>query len=144
MFTVIETITIDRPRAEVFAFLIDGETRPQWDESVVFERLTSPGPVAVGSTIHSRVRAVGRENDFHWRVTEFVASERLATVSTSGPVSTEFVLEFTDAGAGCAVRATIEAHPAGLMRLVEPMISETVRTTLGTSLARAKVLLERR
>lgn len=144
MFTIIETTTISRPRAEVFAFLIDSDNRPLWDPSVVFERLTSPGPVALGSTIHSRVRAVGRENDFHWRVTDFVAPERLATVSTSGPVHTEFLLEFSDADLGCTVRATIDASPAGLMRLVEPMISETVRATLATSLARAQVLLEGR
>lgn len=144
MFTITEAVTIARARTDVFAFLINGNNRPLWDPSVVFERLTSVAPVRVGSTIHSRVRAVGRENDFHWRVTEFEAPARLATVSTAGPVATEFLLEFSDAGAGCTVRATIEASPAGLMRLVEPMISETVRSTLVTALDQAKALLEAR
>lgn len=143
MFTVTDTVTIARPRAEVFAFLTDGAQRPEWDETVVFERLTSPEPVGVGSTIHSRVRPMGRENDFHWRVTRYAPPEHLATVSTSGPVATEFDLAFTETDAGCTVRATIEATPGGLMRLVEPMIAETVRSTLEVSLSRAKTLLER-
>lgn len=142
MFTVSETITIDRPRAEVFDFLVDGRNRPTWDTSVVFEELTSPGPVGVGSSIHSRLRAMGRESDFHWRVTRFDTPSRMATVSTSGPVDTSLLLEFETRDAATVVRATIDVRPSGLMRLVEPVIAENVRSTLVAALARAKLLLE--
>ena len=64
MFTITETIRIERPVQEVFDFLTDAGSRSRWDESVVFEELTSPPPVGVGTTIHSRLRAMGRESDF--------------------------------------------------------------------------------
>ncbi|WP_439591387.1 SRPBCC family protein [Microbacterium sp.] len=109
MFTVSETVTIERPRAEVFDFLIDGRNRPQWDSSVVFEKLTPAEPVAVGSTIHSRLRAMGRESDFHWRVTQFDPPSRMSTLSTSGPVGaghTASVLS-TDSAGRCPDRFPI-------------------------------------
>ena len=144
MFTVIETISIERPVQEVFDFLTDARSRSQWDRSVVFEELTSPLPVGVGTTIHSRVRAMGRESDFHWRVTQFDRPARMATVTTSGPVPTTLVMDFTASGNDCDVRATVECRPEGLMRFVEPMIGEMVRTNLATAFARAKDLLEGR
>ena len=142
MFTVTETILIERPTQEVFDFLTDAASRSQWDESVVFEELTSPLPVGVGTTIHSRLRAMGRENDFHWRVMQFDPPARMATVSTSGPVPTTLVMDFLASGNACDVCATIEATPEGLMQFVEPLIREMVRTNLSTGLARAKALLE--
>ncbi|TDN92299.1 SRPBCC family protein [Microbacterium sp. BK668] len=142
MFTVTETISIRRPAQEVFDFLTDARSRSRWDGSVVFEELTSALPVRVGTTIHSRVRAMGRESDFHWRITEFDPPTRVATVSTSGPVPTTVVMDFVASGIACDVRATIEGRPGGLMRFVEPMIEEMVRTNLTTGFARAREILE--
>lgn len=142
MFTVTETISIKRSVQEVFDFLTDSGSRSLWDESVVFEEVTSPLPVSVGTTIHSRLRAMGRESDFHWRVTQFDPPTQMATVSTSGPVPTTLVMDFIASGNDCDVRATIEVTPEGLMKFVEPMIREMVRTNLAAGLAHAKALLE--
>lgn len=142
MFTVTETVSIRRSPQGVFDYLTDGRNRPQWDTTVISEELTSAGPVGVGSTIHTRMRAVGRDVDFAWRVTQFDSPTRMGVVSTEGLMPTSLLLEFAAVGAGCDVSATIEAEPEGMMRLVEPMISGSVRSTLATGLARAKVLLE--
>ena len=144
MFTVIEAVSIARSREDVFDFLTDGRNRPQWDATVIFEELTSPAPVGVGSTIHTRMRTMGREADFHWRVTEFDPPNRMAIVSTAGLMPTSLTLVFAANGAACDVSAAIEASPAGMLRIVEPMIAESVVSTLGAGLAKAKALLERR
>lgn len=142
MFTVTESVTIDRPVDEVFDFLTDGGNRPKWDASVVSEELTSAGPLGVGSTLHTRQRAMGQEVDFTWRVTRFERPAGMTVVSTSGPLPTTLVFEFAPNGERSAVRATIEGSPTGMMRLAEPLISDMVRTTLATGLARAQALLE--
>lgn len=142
MFTVTETVSIQRSPQEVFEYLTNGRNRPQWDTTVISEELTSAGPVGVGSTIHTRMRAVGREVDFDWRVTHFDSPTRMGVVSTEGLMATSLLFEFAAVGDGCDVSATIEAEPEGMMRLVEPMIAGSVRSTLATGLARAKVLLE--
>ena len=51
------TITIDRPRDEVFAFLADLENLPRWNYAISRTRKVSAGPVALGSRFH-QVRTV--------------------------------------------------------------------------------------
>lgn len=140
MFTVTESVTIDRPVTEVFAFFTEGRAR--WDESVISEELTSPPPVGVGSTLHTRMRAVGREVDFDWRVTAYDPGARMAVTSTSGVMATSSDLQFADASGATVVAVRIDAEPTGIMRLAEPMIADSIRSTLSTSLARAKRMLE--
>lgn len=144
MFTVIETVSIARPVREVFAFLTDGRNRPQWDTTVISEELTSEGPVGVGSTIHTRMRAMGREVDFHWLVTAFDPPNGMAIISTEGMLPTSTTFDFTASGEGCIATATIEGDPPGMLRIVEPMIAGGVRSTLADGLARAKAVLESR
>jgi uncharacterized membrane protein len=140
MFTVTESVRIDRPVTEVFDFFTEG--RAQWDESVISEQLTSPPPVGIGSTMHTRMRAVGREVDFDWRVTAYEPGARMAVTSTSGIMATSSDLQFADANGATVVAVRIDAEPTGIMRLAEPMIADSIRTTLSTSLARAKRMLE--
>lgn len=142
MFTVTETVSIDRSVEDVFDFLSDGRNRPRWDTTVISEELTSAEPVGVGSTLHTRMRAFAREVDFDWRVTAFDRPDRMSVVSTDGPMPTSLVFEFTAVGDACGVSATIQGEPDGMMRMVEPLISGAVRSTLAEGLARAKALLE--
>ena len=144
MFTVSESVSIARSPEEVFDFFIDGRYRPQWDPTVVFERLTSPEPFGVGSTIHSRMRTLAGESDFHWRVTQFDRPTRVAMVSTAGILPTSVLFAFSAAEDGCDARATIDGRPTGLLRIAEPVIGESMRSTLATGLLRAKAMLERR
>jgi hypothetical protein len=142
MFTVTETVSIDRSVQEVFDFLSDPGNRSRWDATVISEELTSPEPVGVGSTIHTRMRAFTREVDFDWRVTAFDPPIRMAVVSTAGLMPTALMFEFAGVGDGCAVIAAIEGEPEGLLRAVEPLIAAGVRSTLADGLQRAKALLE--
>ncbi|MCK6079542.1 SRPBCC family protein [Microbacterium sp. EYE_5] len=142
MFTVTESVRIDRRVDEVFDFFTEGRAR--WDESVISEELTSPPPVGVGSTLHTRMRAMGREVDFDWRVTAYETGSRMAVTSTSGIMATSSDLQFADAGGGTLVAVRIDAEPTGMMRLAEPMIAESIRSTLASSLGRAKRMLEER
>jgi hypothetical protein len=88
------------------------------------------------------MRMMGREVDFDWRVVEFEPPLRMAIVSTAGLLSTSLTMEFSTRGSLCHVRATIDGRPTGMLRIVEPMIAETVRSTLADGLARARALLE--
>ena len=144
MFTVTESVLIARSAEDVFDFFTDGRNRPRWDDTVVFERLTSPEPVGVGSTIHTRMRTMGRESDFDWRVTEFDRPTRMGVVSTAGMFPTSLLFAFRTAEGGCRASATIGGEPKGMLRIVEPMIAESVRSTISTGLLRAKALLEER
>jgi uncharacterized protein YndB with AHSA1/START domain len=51
------TVIIQRPVEEVFAFLADFENLPKWNDAIVETTKTSPGPVAVGTT-YRQIRSV--------------------------------------------------------------------------------------
>ena len=142
MFTVVETVHIAHPLEGVFDFVADPRNRARWDASVISEELTSPGPMGVGSTLHSRLSAMGREVQFDWRVTVFDAPTVMGVVSTRGPLATGLALELAGDDSATELRATIEASPSGMMLLVEPVISQAVRSNLASGLARVKFLLE--
>lgn len=142
MFTVIERVDVARGAASVFEFLTDPARRAEWDRTVVSERLLSPPPVQAGSEIRTRMSILGRDADYDWRVTVFDPPSAMALVSTSGMMPTRLRFDIAEAGDGCRVTATIEGSPEGMLRLAEPIISETVRSTFSDSLQRAKGLLE--
>lgn len=142
MFTVTEVVVIARSRSDVFAYLTDAGRRPEWDDTVISESLTSPPPVGVGSTIHSVMRVMGREVEFDWQVTEYVPPGRMAISSTRGTFPTSLLFDLADHGDATRVSATIDGEPSGMLRLVEPMIEDTIRSTLATGLGRVVRILE--
>ncbi len=142
MFTMVERVEIARDAASVFAFLTDPARRAEWDRSVVSEELLTPPPVKIGSAIRTRMTVMGREIEFDWRVTAFDPPTTMAATSTSGTMPTRLRFDVADTDAGCRVTATIEASPSGMLRIVEPIVAESARSTLAAGLARAKALLE--
>ena len=57
MQTFENTVTIQRPAEEVFAFLADFENTPMWNYAIEETSKTSPGPVGVG-TRYRQTRSV--------------------------------------------------------------------------------------
>ena len=142
MFALEERIEIAREPDAVFAFLTSPEHRREWDRSVVSETLVSPAPVKVGSTVRTRMRVMGRDLAFEWRVTELDPPTAMAARSVTGTMPTHLRFAFEPTDAGCRVVARIHAEPGGMLRLVEPVVAQTARSTLAAGLARAKTLLE--
>lgn len=54
-------VAIDRPIADVFAFVADAETAPQWQDDLAAVRRTTPGPVGLG-TAYRALRIQSREH----------------------------------------------------------------------------------
>ena len=92
MFTRRVSVVIARPRDEVFAFIEDARNRPQWDDSVDSEELTSPEPIGV-EMIRTKLRSMGREYQYDWRITEHEPPRRVTIESTDGPFPTTLVFD---------------------------------------------------
>jgi hypothetical protein len=75
------TIRIDRPVDEVFAFLSDFENIPKWNYYVLEVRQLSDNPVGVGTTYH-QVRKTDEQDlrDHRVRSQPYGSSEDPATV----------------------------------------------------------------
>jgi hypothetical protein len=79
------TIPIDRPIDEVFAFLSDFENIPKWNYYVLEVRQLSESPIGIGTTYHQerKTRAQDRPtgfSDLRVRAEQYSSSEDLASV----------------------------------------------------------------
>jgi hypothetical protein len=78
-------ITIARPVGDVFTFLANAENDRQWRSGVI--EISCTGGQGVGTTYHQVVAGPGgRRIDADIEITEFIADERIAFRTTSGPV----------------------------------------------------------
>jgi carbon monoxide dehydrogenase subunit G len=71
------SIEIDRPVAEVFAFLADGSNDPTFSPRVQQIDKTTDGPTAVGTVYKSTVKDAGMTTKREFRITEFVPDKKI-------------------------------------------------------------------
>jgi uncharacterized membrane protein len=132
------TIRIDRPVDEVFAFLSDFENIPKWNYYVLEVRQLSESPIGTGTTYH-QVRKTD-EQDF-W-ITAFEPNHTVAvkTLPQSSPrLETRFTLY--EEGSATWVRDEWRldtGRPASLERL----LGGRVKSAVAENLAKLKELLE--
>ncbi|MEY9850141.1 SRPBCC family protein [Streptacidiphilus sp. MAP5-3] len=78
------TVTIDAPVGEVFAYLARPENLPRWNYALGHTEQTSPGPIGVGST-YRQTRTIPRPAEEHFRVSEYDPPNLLAMDGNFGP-----------------------------------------------------------
>lgn len=71
------TAVIDRPIAEVFAFLADGTNDIKFSPRVQEIRKTTDGPIGVGSVFESTVKDAGMKSRRRFELTEFDAPTKI-------------------------------------------------------------------
>src|ERR1043166_6151636 len=85
MITKSIDIRIERPVADVFAFLTDAANHPRWDASSVVMEPQEPGAWHAGLTFRE-VRRIGpRTMEFRSRIAELEPDRKMELRSLSGP-----------------------------------------------------------
>ncbi|WP_186382938.1 SRPBCC family protein, partial [Amycolatopsis rhizosphaerae] len=78
------TLTINAPVSEVFAYLAHPENLPRWNYALDHTEQTSPGPIGVGST-YRQTRTLPRPAEEHFRITEYDPPNLLTAKGDFGP-----------------------------------------------------------
>jgi uncharacterized membrane protein len=132
------TIYIDRPVDEVFAFLSDFENIPKWNYYVLEVRQLSESPIGVGTTYH-QVRKTD-EQDF--RIIEF-APDHMVAVKTLPQSSPGLEMRFTLYEEGNTTRLRDEWKlDTGRPAILERLALRRVKSAVAKNLAKLKKLLE--
>lgn len=71
------TAEIDRPIAEVFAFLADGTNDPKFSPRVLHIEKKTDGPTGVDTVYASTVKDAGLKSTREFRITEFVEPTKI-------------------------------------------------------------------
>ena len=133
-------IELERPAAEVFAFVADFENNPRWQGGMKACRWTSDARAAVGATYVQEARFLGRRIETHFRVTAFTPGTSISIESTRGTFPIQVTRRVEQLGEGrCRVVAHIRGQPTGVLRLFGGMVQRNVARDYQT----LKSLLER-
>ena len=142
MISVQKSIHINRPVADVFAYVTDFANDAKWQADLVSSEKTSAGPLAVGTTGRYVQKFMGREMKNDVVVTAYEPSKRHGFKTTSGPVKFEGDIAFEDMGGGTHLTVSFKGEPGGFFKVAEGLIAKELDKTLSRDLAKLKELLE--
>jgi uncharacterized membrane protein len=137
------SVVIDRPVAEVSAFLCDLANDPRWRREWVGARPDSDGPVAVGSATTLVGQFLGRRTEVVYEVTRHEPGRLTQWRTVSGPLPLTFARAFEPVGGGgTRVTFTYEAEPTAVLRLLEPFVISLGRRALDGDVPVLREILE--
>jgi len=120
------SVVINRPRGEVFAFVADHENDPKWRPGVAdIKRASGEGKGAVYT--QGMKGPMGKRIDADFEVTAYQPDTLLAFRTLVGPVRPEGSYRFEDADVGTRVTLSLNASMTGVKKLLAPMVSKSMR-----------------
>ena len=144
MIKLAQSVTVNRPVAEIWTFISNFENTTRWSRGVLEARQTSEGPMGVGSTLQTVVRAFGRRRTASYLVTEYEPNTAFAFEVTSGVMTSKarFSVEPAEAEAGTRLTASGEVDAVGPYKLLAPILVRTLKRHSEDDLANLKRILE--
>ena len=117
-----DSVTINRPVDEVFAYVIDTSNDPAWHTDVLEAQKTSEGPIGLGTTWHSRFKPSMGVSEGNMEVVAFEHNRREVLQGVIGPMEPTLTYLFERADGGTQFTRRIQIKISGMMRLMEPLM----------------------
>jgi uncharacterized membrane protein len=132
-------VKIDRPVADVFAYLTDVRNVPEWQESAV-----SAEWIEEGKRFRERRTFLGRSAELELEVTELDPDRRFDVRTVKAPVQLEIHHTLASVDGGTRLQLTAEAKLSGALRFAGGMAKGQAERQLRSDLQRLKAVMERR
>ena len=116
-------VTINRPVADVFAFVADLTNEPRWHTDILKVRPApdSPAREGLGSTWIVTARFMGRR-EYEVEVTGFEPNRRIEYTTRTGPLKPTAACLLEPADGGTLFTRQVQIPIQGLHRLAKPML----------------------
>lgn len=144
MINVEDSIVINRPIGEVFAYVSDLTNAPEWQTGLIEVRKTTAEPMGLGARYTFVRKFLGRRLEASNEFTAYEPNAIVTFKTTSGPMSVEASYLFKSEPAGTHVTCRIEMKPQGFSKLAEPLIAASIRREMSAEFGYLKDLLESR
>jgi carbon monoxide dehydrogenase subunit G len=136
------TVTVDKPPAETFPWLLDADKVPRWMTGLEAYEPLDPPPLAVGSRIRQRLSVSGQQLRFELQVAELDPPSRAVLRFEGSGFSAAHEYAVEPAGSGSRVTWVIEGDTTSFKaKLIAPMVQAKLQEKLDTDLARLRALL---
>lgn len=139
-----QSIIINLPAEEIFAYISDFENLIDWSGATISIRKTSPGEIRVGATVRSTIRFLGRWMDLTFEIVECEPGHCLTIKSLSGATPCLFCYQFEpieDDATNVSLETVIHIT-GGILGLTESAITNVICRQLEHDLLTLKDVLE--
>ena len=123
MAPIVSTAEVSRPAEEVFAYVTDPSTFPEWQNGVVRGHMNE-SPTRVGSQCTTVRNIGGREREVHTTITDYDPPRRWADRGVHGPIRAivEVLVEPIADGSQSRVTINLDFTGHGIGRLLVPLV----------------------
>ena len=123
MAPIVSTAEVSRPAEEVFAYVTDPSTFPEWQSGVVRGHMNE-SPTRVGSQCITVRNIGGREREVHTTITDYDPPRRWADRGVHGPIRAivEVLVESIADGSQSRVTINLDFTGHGIGRLLVPLV----------------------
>lgn len=142
---ITSSVDINRPQAEVFAYLDQLDRHDEWQEALTSVRLAGEGPVGVGTRAIETRKVPGGEREMSYELTAHDPPTTSSWKGLDGPVrpnGTVTVEALDEARSRVTVTLEMEGH--GLGKLLLPFVNAQARKQIPADQAKLKEILESR
>ncbi len=136
------SVLIDRPVADVYNFVSNPLNLPLWQSMLVEIKISTPGPVRIGSKFNTKGEMMGRKLDGLLEVTELEPNTKFGYTGNAGPMQVHGLITFRPAGTGVRVGLKAHGEPGGVFKLAEGLLSNQIKTQMEANLDRLKSVME--
>ena len=141
MLKVTSSVVINKPVAEVFAFVTNPEKDTQWQGGL--DQIIPEGPQDVVGARYTEVRKfMGQEMRSTLEVTAYEKNVKWGSRLLKGPVPYEAMVTFEAQGGGTKMTTQVEGEPKGFFKLAEGPLQGQLQKSLDEDGQRLKKLLE--
>jgi uncharacterized membrane protein len=143
MINVQESIVINRPIDEVFAFVANFENHPQWESNFQKVKLLSSTPSGVGTTYQCDMKLPGQTATSKFEITEYEVNKKIAFEGEpAGPAKPDGSFLFEAVPGGTKITLVPQPKFRGFFKLLEPLMAGYVRKQNQEHLKKLKSVLE--
>jgi len=139
----VQSEIINRPVAEVFAFLSNFENNAQWEPSVLEAHQVSSEPMQVGTKLSEIRKFMGRQVASNYEVIGYETNRKFAVQSVSGPIQVKASYTFEPTESGTKITDTAEFEIHGFFKLMAPLFGMMVRNQMESNFRKIKEIFER-
>ncbi len=143
MFTVEESIVINKPRSEVWDFMNDPENVTVYSSNVVEYELVSGEKDQVGRVCRGAVKVAGRRLELTDKLVELDKPNRGKLVSEDATIPYSLEFTYADEGEGTKITWHQEMESLkGVFKFADPIVLKLYTRDVRANLDKAKTILE--
>ena len=141
-----ESIGIDWPVEEDFAYVSEADNFPEWTGTAIEVRKRAPGPVREGDTFTVVVKFLGRWVETPYERTSYEPNnQRFTERAAGGPAPNQpWTNTFQEVPGGTRLTRAVEGEPGGFFKLADPLIKRALKRQVRADLETLKDLPEAR